>query len=102
MTKAIGSKNAPNWCERTLHKPLASIGDDVVSTGIDWLKLKTRILPATITAYVLNYREEDGAAAVQPAEIVVRVDLGRGHDAARVWTCDFSYEYVKINADYRS
>ncbi len=49
-----------------------------------------------------SYREEDGAAAMQPAEIVVRVDLGRGHDAARVWTCDFSYEYVKINADYRS
>ena len=36
-------------------------------------------------------------------EITVRVDLGRG-DAARatVWTCDFSHDYVSINADYRS
>ena len=39
-------------------------------------------------------------------EIAVRVDLGRarGPDAARatVWTCDFSHDYVSINADYRS
>jgi glutamate N-acetyltransferase/amino-acid N-acetyltransferase len=39
---------------------------------------------------------------MKPAEIAVRVDLGRGSHAARVWTCDFSYDYVKINADYRS
>jgi glutamate N-acetyltransferase/amino-acid N-acetyltransferase len=35
-------------------------------------------------------------------EIVVRVDLGRGGAQARVWTCDFSHDYVSINADYRS
>jgi glutamate N-acetyltransferase/amino-acid N-acetyltransferase len=37
-----------------------------------------------------------------PAEITVRVGLGRGVESATVWTCDFSYDYVKINADYRS
>ena len=36
------------------------------------------------------------------AEITVRVDLGRGQEKASVYTCDFSYDYVKINADYRS
>ncbi len=36
------------------------------------------------------------------AEITVRVNLARGDAAATVWTCDFSYDYVKINADYRS
>jgi len=36
------------------------------------------------------------------AEITVRVALGRGDAAAKVYTCDFSYDYVKINADYRS
>ncbi|HUX24257.1 MAG TPA: bifunctional ornithine acetyltransferase/N-acetylglutamate synthase, partial [Burkholderiales bacterium] len=40
--------------------------------------------------------------AMAPAEIAVRVDLGRGDAQARVWTCDLSYDYVKINADYRS
>ena len=49
-----------------------------------------------------SYREEDGARVMKPAEITVRVDLGRGTHAAKVWTCDFSYDYVKINADYRS
>jgi glutamate N-acetyltransferase/amino-acid N-acetyltransferase len=48
------------------------------------------------------YREEDGAAIMQQAEIGVRVSLGRGQARATVYTCDLSYEYVKINADYRS
>jgi len=49
-----------------------------------------------------SYREEDGARIMRAAEITVRVDLGRGDARATVWTCDFSYDYVKINADYRS
>ena len=49
-----------------------------------------------------SYREEDGARIMKEAEITVRVDLGRGAAGATVWTCDFSYDYVKINADYRS
>ena len=48
------------------------------------------------------YKEEDGARVMAQAEITVRVDLGRGNAAASVYTCDFSYDYVKINADYRS
>ena len=39
---------------------------------------------------------------MKQAEITVRVDLGRGNASAKVYTCDFSYEYVRINADYRS
>lgn len=49
-----------------------------------------------------SYREADGARIMQAAEITVRVDLARGAAEATVWTCDFSYDYVKINADYRS
>ncbi len=48
------------------------------------------------------YQEEDGARVMKHAEITVRVDLGRGNASATVYTCDFSYDYVKINADYRS
>jgi len=48
------------------------------------------------------YREELGAAVVAKPEFTIRVDLGRGDVAARVWTCDFSYDYVKINAEYRT
>ncbi len=48
------------------------------------------------------YREEDGQRVMKQSEITVRVSLGRGAEQATVWTCDLSYDYVKINADYRS
>lgn len=48
------------------------------------------------------YREEDGQRVMKRDEITVRVDLGRGAARATVWTCDFSHEYVTINAEYRS
>ena len=48
------------------------------------------------------YREEDGARVMKPAEINVHVALGRGNAEQTVWTCDFSYDYVKINAEYRT
>ena len=48
------------------------------------------------------YREEDGQRVMKQSEITVRVVLGRGDAADQVWTCDFSHEYVTINADYRS
>ena len=49
-----------------------------------------------------SYREPDGQRVMQQAEITVRVVLNRGQASTTVWTCDFSYDYVKINADYRS
>ncbi|MBS7807996.1 bifunctional glutamate N-acetyltransferase/amino-acid acetyltransferase ArgJ [Variovorax sp. PCZ-1] len=49
-----------------------------------------------------EYQEADGARVLKQSEITVHVDLGRGDAADTVWTCDFSYDYVKINADYRS
>jgi len=49
-----------------------------------------------------GYLEETGARIMKHAELTVRVDLARGQTKATVWTCDFSYDYVKINADYRS
>ena len=48
------------------------------------------------------YREEDGQRVMKRSEITVRVVLGRGSAADQVWTCDFSHDYVTINADYRS
>lgn len=49
-----------------------------------------------------SYREEEGQRVMKQSEITVRVVLGRGPAADTVWTCDFSHEYVTINADYRS
>ena len=49
-----------------------------------------------------SYKEEQGAAIMKESDILVRVVLNRGKQNVTIWTCDFSYDYVKINADYRS
>jgi len=48
------------------------------------------------------YTEQQGREVMAREEITVRVDLGRGDQGARVWTCDFTYDYVRINAEYRT
>jgi glutamate N-acetyltransferase/amino-acid N-acetyltransferase len=49
-----------------------------------------------------GYREEQGVAAMKKAEFTVRAVLNRGRADATVWTCDLSFDYVKINAEYRT
>ena len=49
-----------------------------------------------------DYTEQAGARVMAQAEMTIRVDLGRGEAKDTVYTCDLSYDYVKINADYRS
>ncbi len=49
-----------------------------------------------------GYQEAEGARVMAAPEIEVRLYLGRGDAVATVWTCDFSYDYVKINAEYRT
>ena len=87
-----------------LGRILAAVGyagiDDLDVDGVKvWLD---DVLVAENGGRAAAYREEDGARVMAQAEITVRVDLGRGNALAKVYTCDFSYDYVKINADYRS
>lgn len=49
-----------------------------------------------------TYTEETGKAVMSRAEITIHIDLARGDASDTVYTCDLSYDYVKINADYRS
>ena len=49
-----------------------------------------------------DYTESAGAAVMREPEILIRVALGRGEAQTQVLTCDFSYDYVRINAEYRS
>jgi len=77
----------------------AGIGDLDVARIRLWLD---EVLVAADGGRHPGYREEDGARVMKQPEITVRVDLARGAASASTWTCDFSYDYVKINADYRS
>ena len=89
----------PNW-----GRILAAVGragiDDLDVTGVS-LYLDD-LLIAECGGRVSDYREEDAAARMAGEEITIGVRLGRGEAAATVWTCDLSYDYVRINADYRS
>ncbi|MGI9323364.1 MAG: bifunctional ornithine acetyltransferase/N-acetylglutamate synthase, partial [Pseudomonadales bacterium] len=49
-----------------------------------------------------DYREELGAAAMQPEDIVIAVNLNQGSHTEKVWTSDLSHDYVTINAEYRT
>jgi glutamate N-acetyltransferase/amino-acid N-acetyltransferase len=87
-----------------LGRILAAIGyagiDDLDVDGIRlWLG---DVLVASQGGRHPEYREEDGQRVMKEPEILVRIALGRGSVADTVYTCDFSHEYVSINADYRS
>ncbi len=77
----------------------AGIADLDVSRIKVWLG---DVLVAEQGGRAVSYKEEDGARIMAEAEIETTVDLARGDAEATIWTCDFSYDYVKINADYRS
>jgi glutamate N-acetyltransferase/amino-acid N-acetyltransferase len=87
-----------------LGRILAAIGYAGVSDlDVDALQLYLDdVLVAEKGGRASSYREEQGAAVMQQQEILVRVVLHRGQAQATIWTCDFSYDYVKINASYRS
>ena len=87
-----------------LGRILAAIGyagiDDL---NVDNLQLYLGdVLVAENGGRAASYREEQGSAIMKESDILVRVVLNRGQQNITIWTCDFSYDYVKINADYRS
>jgi glutamate N-acetyltransferase/amino-acid N-acetyltransferase len=87
-----------------LGRILAAIGyagiDDL---DVDNLQLYLgNVLVAENGGRAASYLEEQGAAIMKESDILVRVVLNRGKENVTIWTCDFSYDYVKINADYRS
>jgi glutamate N-acetyltransferase/amino-acid N-acetyltransferase len=89
----------PNW-----GRILAAIGRagiEDLDVGLVSLHLGS-VLIAEQGGVAASYREVDGARVMAEAEIEIRIDLGRGSVSETVWTTDLSYDYVKINAEYRS
>lgn len=87
-----------------LGRILCAIGyagiDDLDVGGVNlWLG---DVMVATQGGRHPQYKEEDGQRIMKEAEIEMRIALGRGDACETVYTCDFSHEYVTINADYRS
>jgi glutamate N-acetyltransferase / amino-acid N-acetyltransferase len=87
-----------------LGRILAAIGNAGVA-GLDSSKISLYIDDVRVAVRGGRdpaYREEQGVAAMRKPEFAVRAVLNRGRATATVWTCDFSYDYVKINAEYRT
>ncbi len=87
-----------------LGRILAAIGyAGVADLDVAALKLYLDdVLVAENGGRAASYQEEDGQRIMQQSDITIRVVLNRGAANATLWTCDFSYDYVKINASYRS
>lgn len=89
----------PNW-----GRILAAIGRAGVDS-LDVSALTVHLGDVLITengGRAQSYTEEAGAAVMKNSEIGIRINLHRGQHKETVWTTDFSYDYVKINAEYRS
>lgn len=128
ITVSVGAGNTPSECRAVAyaiaHSPLvktaffasdpnlgrilAAIGyagiSDLDANGVRvWLGSGGKeVLVAEAGGRAASYEESSGVQIMKNSEITIRVDLGRGDAGTTVWTCDFSYDYVKINADYRS
>lgn len=89
----------PNW-----GRLLAAIGRaGLAELQVDKVSLYLNgVLIAERGCRAASYTEEQGVAAMAPEDLEIRVELDRGTSNAAVWTTDFSYDYVRINAEYRS
>lgn len=89
----------PNW-----GRIVAAIGYAGVP-DLDATKVRVHLNDTLIVEHggrAKSYTEAQGQAVMNQAEIAINIDLGRGDYSETVWTTDLSYEYVRINADYRS
>jgi glutamate N-acetyltransferase / amino-acid N-acetyltransferase len=86
-----------------LGRILAAVGYAGVGLDVSRVDLHIdEVLVAKAGARNPAYREEQAVAAMKKPEFTVRAVLNRGSAEATVWTCDFSFDYVKINAEYRT
>ena len=99
LVKTAFFASDPNW-----GRILAAIGRSDVP-GLNVEKISVYLNDVCIVAAgqrAASYTEAQGQAVMAQADIVVRIELSRGDESATVWTSDLSYDYVKINAEYRT
>ncbi|MEX0449445.1 bifunctional glutamate N-acetyltransferase/amino-acid acetyltransferase ArgJ [Spiribacter sp. 221] len=89
----------PNW-----GRILAAVGRaGIEDLEVDRVRIHINGCPIVEAGGVSpDYRESIAAERMAADRVTFRIDLDRGRQAVTVWTCDFSYDYVRINAEYRS
>ena len=99
LTKTAMFASDPNW-----GRILSAVGYSGV-TNLDVNKLTIHLGDVLLVeegGCAKTYTEAAGQKVMDEEEITIKVDLKRGETKQTVWTTDLSYDYVKINADYRS
>ncbi len=99
LVKTAAFAGDPNW-GRILAAVGRSVDASVRMEQIDlWLDDVQVVAGGAVAA---SYREEDGQRVMSRPEVTIRIDLHAGTERARLYTSDLSYDYVKINAEYRT
>ncbi|MGB5064879.1 MAG: bifunctional ornithine acetyltransferase/N-acetylglutamate synthase, partial [Candidatus Competibacter sp.] len=99
LVKTAFFASDPNW-----GRILAAVG----RSGLDAFELEQVTIHLDEVCIVRDggrapdYTEEQGQRVMARSEIAIRVGLGRGEAAAQIWTTDLSFDYVRINAEYRT
>jgi glutamate N-acetyltransferase/amino-acid N-acetyltransferase len=98
LVKTAIAGEDPNW-----GRIVAAVGKAGETADRDKLAIWLGdILVASDGEVAPSYREQHGAAYMKGLEIAITVDVGVGKEAATIWTCDLTHDYIAINADYRS
>jgi glutamate N-acetyltransferase/amino-acid N-acetyltransferase len=98
LVKTAIAGEDPNW-----GRIVAAVGKAGEAADPDRLAVWLGdILVAKDGEVAAGYREQQGAAYMKESEIAITVDVGVGKEAATIWTCDLTHDYIAINADYRS
>ena len=99
LVKTAFFASDPNW-----GRILAAVG----RAGLAELNLERVVIHLDEVCIVRDggrapdYTEEQGQRVMRRPDITIRVELGRGDASARIWTTDLSFDYVRINAEYRT
>ena len=87
----------PNW-----GRILAAVGYAGVDVPVENIDIKLGDLPVMLASSPVSFDEEEMADVMQADQVTITVDLHAGEALGQAWGCDLSYDYVKINALYRT
>ena len=87
----------PNW-----GRIIAAVGYAGADISVNQIDISLGGIPVMVASSPVDFDEEDMADVMQADTIRISVNLHSGSSSAKAWGCDLSYDYVKINADYRS
>jgi glutamate N-acetyltransferase/amino-acid N-acetyltransferase len=87
----------PNW-----GRVVCALGYSGAAVEPDRIVLHFGDIEVFARGIPLPFDEQAAHKRLMEPEVFITADLGMGSGTATTWTCDFSYEYVKINAEYRS